>query len=182
MMINKKGNAYVMILFIALIFIILFLGFAMVVGSSVINWVFDEAVPEVTNLGMVGDANMTEIASYTITPINNIVQSFTWLTGILYMMMVIGSFGLLFIFKATGSKWLIGFYVALMLVLVLGSMFMSNMYEDFYNDTGELGTRLKEHTLLSWMILYSPAVFSVVGFIFGALLFSGIGQQEEVYY
>lgn len=150
----------------------------MVVGSAILNWTMDEAVPELSNLGVIGNTNMTEAASYTIIPLNNIVQQFTWLTGVLYTMMLIGSFGILFIFKESGSKWLIGFYLALMLVLIMGSIVMSNIYEDFLGDD-DLGSRLKEHTILNSMILYSPTIFTIMGFIFGILLFSGLGDDDE---
>lgn len=178
-MLNKRANITAMIVFVFLLFLVLFLGFILVVGSSVMNWVFDIAVPELSNLGTIGDTNMTQASQYTITPLNNIVQSFTWLTGVIYMMVLIGSFGVLFIFRESGSKWLIGFYIALMLVLILGSMFISNMYEEFYTGTDDLAIRMQEHTLLSWMILYSPLVFTIMGFIFGVLLFSGVGQEES---
>lgn len=179
-MMNKKGNILTMIFFIGILFIILILGFLMIVGSAILNWTMDEAVPELSNLGVIGNTNMTEVADYTLTPLNNIVQSFTWLAGVLYVLMLVGSFGILFVFRETSSKWLIGFYIALMLVLIMGSILMSNIYEDFIGGDDDLGSRLKEHTILSFMILESPKVFTVIGFIFGILLFSGI-QEEDAF-
>jgi len=178
-MINKKGNAMIIILFFFLLFSILFIGFMMVVGSAILNWTFDIAVPELDSLGVIGDTNMTDVASYTLTPLNTLVQSFTWLTGVLYVMMLIGSIGIVFIFKATPSRWLIAFYFGLALILIMGSIFMSNIYEDFYDGGDELADRLKEHTLLSYMILYSPVILTVIVFATGIILFSGM--QEENY-
>lgn len=174
---NKKGNIMVLIVFIALLFLILFLGFIMVVGSSVINYVFDITVPELTNMGTVGDANFTEISDQTVKPVNTIIQSMTFMTGVFYILMLIGSIGIAFAFRTSPNKWFIGFYFLLVLLLVIASMFISNMYEDFYNGTGDLETRLQEHFLLSYMILYSPAIFTVISFITGIVLFSGM--QEE---
>lgn len=176
---KKQGNILAIVIFFIILFLILFAGFLMVTGSAIINWVFDIAVPELTNLGTAGAVNMTEISGYTITPFNNIIQSFTWLTGVIYIMMLIGSIGFAVVMRASPSKWLIGFYVLLALVIVIASIFISNIYEDFYDGNDELATRLKEHTILSFMILYSPAVFTIIVFITGIILFSGL--QEEGY-
>jgi len=176
---NKKGIMG-MIMFVLILFVILFLGFVIVVGSSIINWTFDVAVPELTNLGQVGDANMSQIAQTTITPVNNIVQSFTWLSGVLYVLALIGSIGFAVVIRSSPNKWLIGFYFMLIIILILGSILISNMYEEFYTDTGDLGNRLKEHTILSYMILYAPMIFTIIAFVTGIILFSGIQQEEYV--
>ena len=49
---NKKGITG-MVIFVVILAVILLVGVIMVIGSSVINWVLDEAVPELTDLGMV---------------------------------------------------------------------------------------------------------------------------------
>lgn len=175
---NKKGNIMLLIYFILILFIILFLGFILVVGGAILNWTFDVAVPELSYLGMVGDANATQIASVTITPLNSMVQSLTWLTGVLYVLMLIGSFAFVMVVKVTPSKWLIGFYFMCVIILIMGSIFISNIYEEFATGTDDLSTRLREQVLLNYMILYSPAIFSVIAFLVGILLFSGMNQEE----
>ncbi|MAH48479.1 hypothetical protein CMI37_21820 [Candidatus Pacearchaeota archaeon] len=177
---NKKGNIMIVLLFFVALFLILFAGFVMIIGSSVVNWVFDEAVPELTNLGTVGGANLTQAADLTIVPLNNIIQSFTWLTGVLFVLMLIGSFGIVFVARAAPSKWLIGFYFMLALILIIGAIFISNMYEEFYDGTDDLASRLKEHTILSYMILYSPAILTIIVFLTGIVLFSGLQQEEFI--
>jgi len=176
---NKKGNLGLIIFFFVLLISILFLGFIAVVGSSVVNYVFDTARPELTNLGVIGSTNMTDVASYTFTQLDNIIQSFTWITGILYIMVLIGSFGIIVVIRQAPSKWLISFYFAMMIILILTSIFISNMYEEFYTGTDDFASIMKEHTILSYMILYSPTIFTVIGFLAGIILFSGI--QEESY-
>jgi hypothetical protein len=177
---NKKGNVMVMIIFIIALFAVLFIGFIMIVGSAILNFVFDTAVPELTNLGMVGDANMTQIAGSTITPLNNLVQSFTWLAGVLYILMLVASMGFVFVMRTTPQKWLIGLYFALALLLIIGSIFISNMYEEFATGDDDLSSRLQEHTILNWMLLYSPAILTVIVFMTGVILFSGLGQDSEI--
>ncbi len=183
MKLNKKGqqgNFMSIVIFIGLLFVILFIGFIMVVGSAVINWIFDETVPSVLNLGTVGGANLTQAADLTITPLNNVLQQFTWVTGVVYVMMLIGTMGIAFVFRGNPSRWLIGFFLLLVLMLILGSIVISNMYEDFYVGDDPLATRLQEHTILSFMILYSPVVFTVISFISGIILFSGRAEEGFV--
>ena len=177
---NKKGNINVLLMFFVILFSVLLLGFVMVMFSSVFNIVWDEAYPIVSQLGVVESANLTEYSSYTFAPVNTVIQSFTWLTGIIYVMMLVVSFGFVMMTKANPSRWLIGLYFGLALLLIICSMYMSNIYEDFYDDSGELGDRLKEHKILSWMILYSPMVFTFLVFATGIVLFSGMQQEEFI--
>ncbi|KYK20693.1 hypothetical protein AYK24_09890 [Thermoplasmatales archaeon SG8-52-4] len=174
---NKQGNIYMLVFFVGVLFLLIFAGFLFIVGSAVINWVFDEAVPEVSNLGMIGNANMTDIASYTITPLNNIVQAFTWLTGVLYVMLLIASVGFAFLIRDSPNRWLIGFYIGLVIMLILGSILISNIYEDFSSGDDELATRLREHTILSFMVLHSPMIFTIISLISGAIMFSGMREE-----
>ena len=176
---NKKANIIIPVIFVGLLFVVLFMGFIMLVGSTVINYVFDIAVPELETLGMIDSTNMTDVASYTITPVNTMVQSLTWLTGVLYVMMLVATVGFAFIFRSTPSRWLIGFYFLLVIVLIMGSIFISNMYEEFATGTDDLATRLREHTILSFMILDAPMIFTIIAFLTGIILFSGSGSSEE---
>ena len=88
---NKKGNIVVIAIFIIVLFVIMFAGFIMVVGSGLLNWTFDILYPELASLGVVGNTNFTEASSYTLTPLNSMIQSLTWLTGVLYVLMLITS-------------------------------------------------------------------------------------------
>jgi len=177
---NKRGNVMVAVTFITVLFILVFAGFMLVTGSALVNWVFDIAVPEVSNLGMMDSFNATQGAEITITPLNTLIQSFTWLTGVLYFMALVGCLGMAFVIRQNPSQWLIGFYIGLVFILVLGSIFMSNIYEDFYDDAGDYGDRLREHVLLSYMILYSPMIMSIIAFIGGIILFSGRGEEAFI--
>lgn len=177
---NKKAKSEGMmplVFFVGLLFVILIFGFIIVVGSAVINYVMDETVPVLTDLGVVSGANFTQISELTIIPLNNVIQQFTWLTGVLYIMLLVGVMGMAIAFRGSPDKWLIGFFLGLILILVLGAMFMSNIYEEFYTGTDDLATRLQEHTILSFMILHSPVIFTIISFIAGIILFSGGGEE-----
>ena len=173
---NKKGNAYIILMLVGLMFLLIFLAFIVIIGSSIINLVADEVVPEISDLGMIGASNLTEYSEYSIDPANNFIQNLTWMTGIFFVFGIVGILGIAFIFKSTGETWMIGLFVGLVLLLVISCIFLSNIYEEFYDGDDDIALRLKEHTLLSYMILYSPAIMVIIAFLSGIILFSG--QQE----
>lgn len=175
---NRRGNIMAIIFMVGILFLLIFIGVLLAVGAAIINWTMDEALPEFSGLGMVGNINMTAASDYTLTPVNTFVQSMTWMAGVFYMIALAMSFGFAFAFRFTGSKWLMGFFISCMLLLVIAAIFISNIYEDFYNDSGDLGDRLKEQAMLSWLILYSPLVICVIGFICGIIIFTGEGGEQ----
>jgi hypothetical protein len=178
---NKKSNIMSVVYFLAILFLIILIGFGLAIGSMVINWTFDEAMPEFTSIGMMGETNMSEISEYTLTPVNTFVQSFTFMSGVFMMLGLIAVLGFAFAFRFTGNKWLAGFFIAGMLMLVMASIFISNIYEDFYDDSGETGDILKEHTMLSFLLINAPMIITIIGFIGGIILFTGDSFGGEQY-
>ena len=61
----------------------------------------------------------------------------------------------------------------LTLILIIGCIFMSNIYEDIITTDDEFADVIKEHVLITYLILYSPAIMSILAFIAGIILFSG---------
>lgn len=174
---NKKANVFAIILIVFVLFLLVMIGVVMLIGSATLNWVFDLTVPELTAIGSVGDANVTEAVDIAIVPVNTFVQNLTWMTGVVYVFGIMGILGLAFAFRATGSKWLMGLFFALVLILIIATIFLSNIYEDIENDGSELSLRLKEHTMLSFLVLYSPAIISIIAFVAGIILFSGASEE-----
>ena len=93
---NKKGDVRAIIIMFVVLFVLLLGSVALVFGGVVIDWAADEIVPEISSLGSVGDANLTEAAEYSVIPVNNVIQSFHWISGVLYVMGILGCVGLAF--------------------------------------------------------------------------------------
>jgi len=171
---NKRGQGIGAVIFISLLlFMLLIGGLFLAFGAVTMNWVADEVVPQFTGLGMVGNTNASQVSQMTIVPVNNVIQSFTWLTGVIYVMGLFGCLILAFSFRFTGNKWLMALFFGLMLLLIITSIFVSNIYQDFYMGSDDVGTRLHEFTLLSFMILQSPLIMCIIGFVCGIVMFSG---------
>jgi len=174
---NKKGGVVGIILFIVLLFAILIMGFIVSTGTGVVNYVLNETVPELTNLGTTGGVNLTSIADQTIVPANNLFQNAGWLIGVLYLMVLFGSIGFAVYSSYNPDRWLLGLYFALMLVLILGAVTISNIYESFFESAGDFAPYLQSQVLMSFMIIQSPLIFTIIGFITGIIIFSGMGRE-----
>ena len=172
-MTNKKGNILAILLIVGGLFLLMFMGLLLIIGSSVLNFVADTVVPELSGIGMVGGSNVTQAVDITVTPVDTLIQNFTGVAGLVYVFGIIGIFGIAFGFRSSGEKWLIGLFIAMVLILVISSIFISNIYEEFQTGTDDVASRLKEHKLLSYMLLYSPMIISLVSFIAGIILFGG---------
>ena len=66
----------------------------------------------------------------------------------------------------------------LMVLLILGCVIMSNMYEDIYTGTDEIATRLQEQTTMSYLILHSPFIMAIIVIIGGILMFTRQSSTE----
>lgn len=161
------------LLIIGGLFSIVMFAILIVIGSSTINWVMDETVPELKGLGQVGDINATQTVEIAIDPVNTVIQNFTWVAGVLYIFGIIAVFAIAYAYRNQGDRWLIAFFFAMTLILVLGCIIMSNIYEEIWSGSDEFALIIQEHTLLSFMVIYSPGIMSLIAFIAGIILFSG---------
>lgn len=178
-MINSKGQIGIILIGI-LALILLFLGVMMSIGVGALDIALDNALPELQTIGTVGSAgNISEYTDYAITPINTAFQSFTYMTGILYVFGLLAIIGLAFAFKMNNQTWLIPLFIIVAILVVIVSIFMSNIYQDFHDGNDDLANRMQQQVLLSWLIIYSPMVFSIIIFLAGIIMFTG-GQDEFV--
>ena len=178
---NKKGQnqAFGILILVVVLVLIMFFGVAFALGGAVIDWTADEVTPVLSDLGVVGSTNLSEIAAVTVTPVNNVIQSMSWMIGIVYFVMLLGALMLAFMYRSSGNKVLIIFFFILVIVLILVSFFISNIYESYYDDTGEMATRLQDMKIASFLIIQSPVIMLVIALISGMIMFTP--NENEVY-
>ena len=182
---KNKAQARNIIIFGVILGIVLVVGLVLSLLVAVITWTVDEIVPAISNedWGTYGENNETNLTQITATGTNlgnSIVQTFSWLVGVGYFLVLVFMFGLAFAFRVYGDKWIAVFYIMMLLLLVIASIFVSNIYYDFLDDDGELGNNLREQTLMSWLVVYSPIIFTVIGFVSGIIMFTGENQENYV--
>lgn len=179
---NRKGQGdfgFVLLFFIMIAGLMAFALFIGVFAVS-IKTATDVIIPEIEAIGEVGAANVTQYAEWTLEPIDTVIQSFSWLSGILYMLAIVGLFVIAYSSRFTNNRWLIVIYFAVAVLLLFLSILISNVYEDLYNSPDVVGDGLKEHVLLSYLVLHSPVVFSILIFASAIVLFTGFGREGGV--
>lgn len=176
---NKKGQIGI-IIFFGLLFLMLIIAFIFSMVVGVIDYASDEITPVMKDLGVLDgtSTNMSEISGYTFGTLDVLIQNLNWLIGIVYIGALLFSIIFALAMSENPNPVFIGLYFALILLLILGSIFISNAYEDIYTGNDELATRLHEQTLISYMILHSPSILTLVAFITGIFLFTRSGRTE----
>lgn len=173
---------YGSIIIVGTLFFMMILALVGALGFVFTDLFFDEIAPVIDDLGVVSygttEANLTEYAGYGFDPVNSMVQNLNWIVGIVYAFLLLATIGIAVVMRYYPNKFLMGFYILLMLLLVVGAILMSNVYEGFYNGTDEFAVRLQEATLLSFLILHSPMIMAIIGFIAGAVMFSGLKEED----
>lgn len=169
---NKRGNVFGIIIFFVILFLILIVGFIAAMAVGILDFASDTVTPIMEELGMAGETNLSEASEYTFGMADNVVQSLPWLVGFAYVAALI--FSIIFAISYTYNPHpaFIGFYFILVILLIFGAIVMSNMYEEIYTGTDEIATRLQEQTLLSYMILHSPFILTLIALITGIYLFT----------
>lgn len=182
MLLKRKDKRGVMgiLLFFAFLFLILVLGFIATIVVAVLDFGGDTITPIMQDIGMAGTSNISEYVEYSVVPLNNLVQALPWLIGFGFICAIIFSVIFAVSYRYNPNPVYIGLYLMLILLLIFGSIIMSNMYEDIYTGTDEIATRLQSQTISTYLILYSPVIFTIIAFLTGIYLF--VGRREEGVY
>ena len=167
---EKKGAIGIIIFFFILIGVLV-IGFAGTLIWSVIDIANDEITPIMEDIGMVGDANVSQAAEFSFGVVDSFIQAAPWLLALSYVLALVFTLVFIFIGGYNPHPAFIAFYIALMLLLVFGCVIISNMYQDIYTGDDEISTRLQEQTVMSYMILHSPFIMAIIAIIGGILMF-----------
>jgi len=173
---DKRGIIGIIFLFIIL-FSILILGFIAAIVVGVIDFGSDTITPIMEDLGVVGDTNLSTAATYTFGVADTFVQALPWLVAFAYVLALIFSIIFALSYNYNPNPAFIGVYIGLILLLIIGSIIISNAYEDIYNGDDEIASRLQSNSAMSYLIIYSPMILTIIAFITGIYLFSG--RQSE---
>jgi len=174
---NKRGVMGIIILFLIL-FTILIVGFAGTMLISVVDYTSDTITPIMEDLGVINDSatntsiNMSDIGTKTFGLVDDFVQTLPWLFGLLYGCSLIFTIVFVIGYRTNPHPVFLGLYFALMLLLIFGSILISNMYQDIYSGNDEIGTRLQEQTMMSYMMLYAPHILTLLAAVSGIFMFA----------
>lgn len=174
---DKRGIIGILFIFIIL-FSILILGFIAAIVVGVIDFGSDTITPIMESIGVVEDANLSAAATSTFGVADTFVQALPWLIAFAYIMALVFSIIFALSYSYNPNPAFIGVYVGLIFLLIFGSIIISNAYEDIYNGNDDIASRLQSNAAMSYLIIYSPLILTIIAFITGIYLFSG--RQGEV--
>lgn len=178
---KAQGGAIGIILFFLILFTILIVGFIAAMAYGIIHYASGIITPTIEGIGMVGDTNVSEAATYSFGTLDTVINSFGLMIGVAYVLALIGSIIFAVSYNYNPSPVFIALYFGLVLLLIMGSIIMSNMYENIYSGEDIIATELQSQTILSYMILYSPAILTIIAFITGIYIFAIKSSQEGGY-
>lgn len=173
---NKKGQEGI-IFFFVLLFLILIIGFIAAIAIGIIDFASDTITPELKSVGVVGSANISEAAGYTFGVTDTFSQALPWLVGFGFVLSIMFSVIFAISYRYKPHPVFIALYFMFIILLIFGSIIMSNVYENIYQQDNELATRLNEQTLTSHMLLFSPFIFTIIAFLTGIYIFAGPNNQ-----
>lgn len=176
--IKRKGQIEIMWLFVIFL-VILAVGFIFSLLIGVVNWGSKIVTPVAENIGMVGNVNASDVGRMTFGVLNTLIGMLPMLVGFGYIIILVGCIGLTISYRGTQNPLFIGLFFAFMVLMIITAILCSNAYQDLYQGTDEIALELQSQTILSYLILYSPMIFGIIGFVCGIFLFSG--RQNESY-
>ena len=177
MMNNKKGVMGIVFFFLLLL-TILIIGFGLAMLWSVIDYASGEITPIMTDLGMVEDFNMSQAGEYTFGVMDSVITALPWVIAFSYVAMLIFSIVFIISWNYNPNPIYIGIYFMFVILLILGCIAMSNIYQDIYTGTDIVAQGLQNQYMLSFLILHSPWIMTLIAFIVGIYIFAG--KQTEM--
>jgi len=167
----------IIILFIVLLSVLI-IGFMATFIWAIIDYGSGEITPIMEDLGVISNTNLTTVAGYTFGTLDSIITSFNYIIAIIYLLSLVFVIVFVFISGYQPHPAFMGIFIALMFLLIFGCILISNMYQDFYTSDDEIGSRLKEQGILSYLILYSPVIMSFIAIISGIVMFTRQSSAE----
>jgi hypothetical protein len=177
-MMNKKGQIITKVSTVILGLIIL----GGIIAALTISWGIvkignDEIVPELLDIGEIAPGiNISEHIEIVTTPMTIIIDNLGLIMGLIYIFGIVGLLSYSYIMRTNVNGWVIALFFAAVLLVILLSIATSQFYEEFYLGQDDLGENLREASLVSYLIIYSPVILTIVAFVAGIILFTG---EEE---
>ena len=162
------------------------LGLIMVVGivaAATISWGIikissDEIVPELLAIGEVAPGiNISESIEMVTTPMTTIIDNLGLIMALIYILGIVGLLSYSYLMRTNVNGWVIALFFVSVLLVIISAIAVSQFYEEFYLDQDELGDVLRTAPLVSYLIIYSPVILTIVAFIAGIILFTGEEEQ-----
>jgi len=176
-MINKRGDMYSTIHIMGTVLLVMCVVFAVALGGFMLKDTLGTVFTEVRGIGMVTDnVNVTTYADIVFNPVETILNNFSLYASVLYILGIILIFTLAFVFRDNANGISVALFIVAALLIIAFSIILSNTYEDMMTGTDVIAVGLQDATMISWLIIYSPTIITIVIFIAGIIMMTGKGD------
>lgn len=175
---NKKAQVQGLFYLGLFIMVIIVLSLIVMIGSGVLTFVGGQINDITSTLGMVDDTNLSAASDVSIGVVNNGIQMLGWGSGII---LFFGIFGILLFalsVRMNPSGFLIGLYIFMVMMFIISAVYVSDTYESFRSGTDDIALELQGMTMGNFIMLNLGAIITVISFVGGIIIFTGIGQEQ----
>ncbi len=175
---NKKGQITKISTIILGLIMIVGVVAALTISWGIVKIGADEIVPALLTIGEVAPGiNMSESIAIVTTPITIIIDNLGLIMALIYLLGIVGLLSYAYLMRTNVNGWVIALFIVSVLLVIISAIAVSQFYEEFYLTQDDLGEILRTATLVSYLIIYSPVILTIVAFIAGIILFTGEEEQ-----
>ena len=178
-MFNNKGQINALFMFAIIIMVVIVGAIVLVIGSAIVTYTGDTINDVTSNLGMSGTTNLSHASDVSIGVVNKTVQSLKFGSGLLLFFALLGILMFAASIRLNPNGFMIGLYLFMVIIFIITAMFMSNTYESFLSGTDDIAMELKSMTIASFLLLWLPEIVTVISFIGGIIIFTGLGDEMQ---
>ncbi len=174
---NKKAFVFTdlfLMIAILLVMVVLFAGFIYFFGLVNTN-LRDIGVIEGINEN---DINFTEITDNSIGYVNTGVGNLRFVALIIFFGLMLSILLSSFLIKVHPMFFAV--YLFILIIAVIFSFVISNVYQDNLRDNEILGEIVQSFTSIDYIIIYLPLIIIVIGSLAGILMFMGMTRDNEL--
>ena len=179
-MINKKAQVEGLFYIALFIMFIIVTTVIVMIGSGFLTFISGEITSATSNLGVVGDTNLTSSVDMTIGIMNSGIQMLSWASGVIIFFGLLAILLFALYIRMNPSGVVIGLWIFMVIIFVITSIYMSSIYDDFKNGTDEIALEMQGMTLGNILMENLATIITIISFIGGVIIFTGIGQDQQI--
>lgn len=175
---DRRGVIGIVIFFLIL-FSILIIGVIAAIIISLTTYTSGVVTPVFQELGVIEETNtnLSYVGDVTFGTVDTLVGTLPWLMVFIYVSMLIFSVVFIVSWNYNPNPVYMGIYFLFVILLIFGSILMSNVYQDIYTGNDVLAEGLRNQEALSYLILYSPFILTALSMIVGIYVF--VGRRDD---
>lgn len=179
-MINKKGQVEGLFYIALFVMVIIVSTIVIMIGSGFLTYISGEITTATSDLGIVGNTNLTSAVDITIGVANSGIQMLKWASGVVIFFGLLAILLFALYIRMNPSGVVIGLWIFMVIMFVVSAIYISSMYDDFKNGNDEIALEMQGMTIGNMLMENLATIITIISFIGGVIIFAGIGQDQQI--